>query len=157
MIDKRVVHPPSFHIGNRFVNRNVSGLDIPLWLMGQYIAAVIFLISVGWSTVTMTKTTCPKRPYRLYVREWITHKELDQADVAEMMECEPGTLSKLISGKMNWTAEWLARAAHALNIEVVDLFRHPNDTPQEDLLKNLPNGKRQEVVRVIKALTGQDT
>jgi transcriptional regulator with XRE-family HTH domain len=98
----------------------------------------------------------PRRPFRLYIREWIEHKELEQKQVAERMGCEPGTLSKLISGKMRRTDEWLAAIAYALDIDVERLFQDPNLPTQEDLLRGLPEEKRKEVTRVIRVLTGTD-
>jgi plasmid maintenance system antidote protein VapI len=75
----------------------------------------------------MAKQTSPKRPYRLYLEEWIAFKSLNQDVMAERMNCSPGTVSKLIAGKMKQNLEWLARFAHALgpDVEVTDLFRHP--------------------------------
>lgn len=96
----------------------------------------------------------PTRPFRLYIREWILYKDLDQQRVAERMGCEPGTLSKLISGKMRRTDEWLARVAYALDIDVDQLFRDPHAPTQADLLRGQPPERQAEIIRVIRAMTG---
>lgn len=96
----------------------------------------------------------PKRPFQLFIKEWIEFKQLDQQRVAERMGCEPGTLSKLISGKMRRTDEWLAAIAYALDIDVVDLFRDPERPSPADLLRDISPEDQERVVRVIRAMTG---
>lgn len=103
----------------------------------------------------MTPRIGPKRPYRLYIREWIKEKNLTQKQVAERMECEEGTLSKLINGKMGRTDDWLASIAHALDIDVEHLFRDPKRPTQQDLLDGVSDEKRDEIIRVIRAMTDE--
>lgn len=101
-----------------------------------------------------------RRPFQLFIKEWIEHKTLDQDQVAARIGCSPGTLSKLISGKMRRTDEWLAAIAYALgdDVDVTDLFRHPKTPRPEDLLKGLPEDERERVIRMINAYksTGTD-
>ena len=98
------------------------------------------------------------RPYRLFLAEWLEEKGLTQDQLAGRMECSPGTVSKLFSGEMKQTTEWLARIAYALGdeVEVRDLFRHPKTPTQDDLLRNVPEDERDRIVRAIRALTGTD-
>tara|TARA_Y100000310_G_scaffold334257_1_gene413676 strand:- start:825 stop:1118 length:294 start_codon:yes stop_codon:yes gene_type:complete len=93
----------------------------------------------------VNRPACPK---------WIEHQNLDQKRVADRMDCEPGTLSKLISGKMRRTDKWLARIAYALDIDVDQLFRDPGRPTQEDLLRGQSPEKQAQIIAVIKALTG---
>lgn len=99
-----------------------------------------------------------RRPYRLFIAEWIESKHLTQDQVAERIGCSAGTISKLISGQMKQTPQWLAAIAYALGdeVEVPDLFRHPDRPTQEDLLRNVPESEQARIVRAIKALTGTD-
>lgn len=76
---------------------------------------------------------------RLFVREWAKTRGLDQKRLAERMGIEPGTLSKLLAGKMEMTLEYLGRIAAALDVPPVRLFRDPaapfsaDDLTDEDL------------------------
>lgn len=99
-----------------------------------------------------------KRPYRLYLREWADSRGLSGDDLAGRMDCTPGTVSKLINGKMKQTPEWLARFADALgtDVEITDLFRHPDAPTQQDLLRGLPQAEQDRIIRAIRALTGTD-
>jgi len=67
------------------------------------------------------------KPYRLFIREWIYAKSLNQKTVAERMECAPATLSRLINKRMGLTDKWLSRIAYVLDVEVTDLFRNPQE------------------------------
>lgn len=104
----------------------------------------------------MVERIGPRRPFQLFIKEWIERKGLDQKRVAERIGCEPGTLSKLISGRMRRTDEWLAAIAYALDIEVSDLFRDPKQPTPDDLLRGLTDDQRKTVVQMIKGLTGTD-
>lgn len=100
-----------------------------------------------------------KHPSRLFIREWIKKRGLDQKRVAERMECEPGTLSKLINDKMEMTTSWLAGIADALDVSVPDLFRDP-DTPTQDELLSMgvaPDELKQAIRLVLIAKTGSDS
>lgn len=94
----------------------------------------------------------PRKPPRIFVREWMKHRKVTQTTVAERMDCGTGTVSKLLSGKMEMTTYWLAGFAEALQVEPVDLFRDPNTPTQLDLLRGETPAKQAEIVRVIKAL-----
>lgn len=75
-----------------------------------------------------------RHPARLYLKEWIAYRDLEQRHVAERMDIEPGTVSKLINGRMRMTIEYLAGFADALDISVSDLFRHPDAPTRDELL-----------------------
>ena len=94
----------------------------------------------------------PRKPPRIFIREWMRKKALTQTAVANLMECGTGTVSKLISGKMEMTTYWLAGFAEALQVDPPDLFRDPNTPTQLDLLRGVSPAKQAEIVRVIQAL-----
>lgn len=79
------------------------------------------------------------RPARLYVRQWLKKRSLDQKRLAERMGIEPGTLSKLLTGKMEMTTEYLGKIADALDLTATQLFKDPSapfsadDLTAEDL------------------------
>lgn len=98
-----------------------------------------------------------KHPARLYIREWMAAQTptLTQKGLAERMECEPGTISKLLNGKMNMTMEWLASFADALDRSVPDLFRDPTAPTRDELLSaGTPEELRQAIGLVKMAKTG---
>lgn len=115
-----------FHIGNRKSRIVISDPGMPLFRCGNY-------------NGDMTSDIGTKRPARLYIRQWLKQMRLDQKDVAELMGVEPGTLSKLLSGKMDMTTDYLGRIADALNLSVKQLFKDPaapfsaDDLTDEDL------------------------
>jgi hypothetical protein len=89
-----LVMPHSFHIGNRVSSAKVSNPGIRPFPNGNY-------------NVSMIDRIGSKRPSRLYIREWIKKRSLDQKRIAERMNCEPGTVSKLLNGSMEMTTKWL--------------------------------------------------
>lgn len=99
-----------------------------------------------------------RRPYRIYLAEWIESKGLTQDQMAARMDCSPGTVSKLVGNKMARTPEWLARFAYALgpDVEVHDLFRDPDRPSPGDLLRGMPDDEQDKIIRAIRALTGTD-
>ena len=88
-----------------------------------------------------------KHPSRLYIREWMLEKGVDsQGRLAERMDCQPGTVSKLLNGEMEMTTAWLARFADALDMAAPDLFRDPKAPTQAELLSA---GTAEELRRAI--------
>lgn len=99
-----------------------------------------------------------KHPSRLFIREWIKARDIDQKRTAERMGCEPGTLSKLLTGKMEMTTFWLAGIADALDVSVPDLFRDPDAPTRDELLAmGTPDELRQAMRLVQIAKTGTDS
>lgn len=97
-----------------------------------------------------------RRPYRLFIREWMEHRGLDNRRIAERMDCTEGTVSKLLNDDMRMTTDWLARFAYALDVEVADLYRDPAAPTQADLLRGLPQDDLNTVMRMLRGLTGTD-
>lgn len=98
-----------------------------------------------------------KRPSRLYIREWIKKRSLDQKRIAERMNCEPGTVSKLLNGSMEMTTKWLGLFADALDLSVPELFRDPAAPTRDELLAaGTPDELRQAIRLIQMARTGTD-
>lgn len=99
----------------------------------------------------------PKKPFRHYIREWMEERNIDQRRLAERLDCKEGTVSKLLTGKMQLTANWLAGIAFALNIEVADIYQDPKRPSFDQLLQRLPEEKRKQAIDFITFLaTGTD-
>lgn len=98
-----------------------------------------------------------RHPSRLFLKEWISYRDLEQRHVAERMDIEPGTVSKLVNGKMRLTIEYLAGFADALDCSVSDLFRHPETPTRDELLAmGTPDELRaaMQLVKVAKSASG---
>lgn len=98
-----------------------------------------------------------RHPTRLYIREWMAHETptLTQKRLAERMGCEPGTVSKLLSGQMEMTTSWLANFADALDLSVPDLFRDPKTPSQAELLAMASPEELRQAIRLVQlAKTG---
>lgn len=98
-----------------------------------------------------------KHPTRLYIREWMAAETptLDQKRLAERMGCEPGTVSKLLSGEMKMTTEWLANFADALDKSVPELFQDPNAPTRDELLSAGTADELRQAIRLLRlAKTG---
>lgn len=98
-----------------------------------------------------------KKPPRLFIREWIDHKRLDQKRIAERMDVQEGTVSKLLNGQMRMTMEWLSGFAEALDVEFMDLYRDPARPTQNELLSRLPPDKRRQAEDYIRYLASTGT
>lgn len=107
--------------------------------------------------VSMMEMIRQKRPPKVYIREWLTFRDVTQERLAERMDIAKGTLSKLVNGKMDWTPAYLAHAAEALSIDFHDLFRDPKRVTPHDLLRQaileVPDDRADDVINVIRALT----
>ena len=80
-------------------------------------------------------------------------EHLTQRRLAERLDCQEGTISKLLNGQMEMTQSWLAGIAVAMNRDITDLYRHPDQPSADELLRRLPQEKRDEAMRYIDFLT----
>lgn len=94
----------------------------------------------------------PKKPTRLFIREWMEKVPIDNERLAERMDCSPGTVSKLLNGHMKMTTEWLAAFADALNVEVPQLFHDPNRPTMDELLRKVPPDEERRILVVVDAM-----
>lgn len=92
-----------------------------------------------------------KHPVRLYIREWMLSETptLTQKRLAERMDTEPGTVSKLLNGHMEMTTNWLAHFADALDLSVPDLFRDPKAPTRDELLRGYSNEELTSALQLI--------
>lgn len=98
-----------------------------------------------------------KHPSRLYIREWMKEITIDQRRLAERMECKEGTVSKLLTGDMKMTVEWLARFADALDMPVPRLFVDPKAPTRDELLAAGTAEELRRAIQIVRiAKTGTD-
>jgi len=88
-----------------------------------------------------------RRTARLYIREWMEAKHLNNKKLAERMERSEGTISKLLAAAdppkpgekkratTKVTVEYLAEFANALDVDVAQLFHDPARPTRDELLK----------------------
>ena len=93
-----------------------------------------------------------RRPPRLYLREWMERRGVTQMDIANRLDVKSsGTISKKLAKPMQMSIEWLSAFAYALDVEVSQLYHHPDRPTQEELLSGLDEPKRSMIVEMIKA------
>lgn len=90
-----------------------------------------------------------KKPSRLFLREWMEDRHLDNKRVAERMDRAEATVSKLLSGKMRMTLEYLYEFAEALNVEPEQLFRDPARPTRDELLRGYSNEELTSAIQLI--------
>ena len=94
---------------------------------------------------------------RLYVREWMDHRDVTQNELADTLNCKQATVSRLVTGRMQWTLEWMAAFAFALGIETTDLFDHPGSPDPSAIIRKLPPEKQKQAYEFLKFLAAKTT
>lgn len=93
-----------------------------------------------------------KRPLRLFITEWMKAKGLTQMDIANRLDINStGTISKKLAKPEKMSVEWLAAFAYALDVDVEQLYYHPDRPRPEDILKGIDEPTRVVVLRMIQA------
>lgn len=92
---------------------------------------------------------------RLYVREWMEHQNVTQNELADALDCKQATVSRLVTGKMQWTLEWMAAFSFALGIQTTDLFDHPDSPDPAAVIRKLPLEKQQQAIEFLKFLSAK--
>ncbi|WP_165923539.1 helix-turn-helix transcriptional regulator [Bosea sp. BK604] len=78
--------------------------------------------------VGMAKPT-GNRAVKWYLREWRKHRGLTQQQIADALDTSIGLISEQESGKKRMNDDWVAGWSATLEVEPIDLLRHP---PQDD-------------------------
>ena len=93
-----------------------------------------------------------RKPSRLFIHEWMTKRGMNQSDIARRLEVgSSGTISKKLKNLDRLDKEWIEGFAYALDVEVADLYKHPDTPTQEELLAGIEEPKRTIIVEMIKA------
>lgn len=90
-----------------------------------------------------------RRAAQLFIQQWMEAKHLDNKRLAERMERSEATVSKLLSGKMKMTLEYLAEFAHALDVEVNQLFHDPARPTRDELLRGYSSEEITSAIQLI--------
>ena len=73
------------------------------------------------------------RPH-LFLRDWREHRGLTQQQLADRLDTTAATVSRIESGKRDYTGDFLWACAHALNCHASDLLSRPPQKPSLDAL-----------------------
>lgn len=89
----------------------------------------------------------------LKLRAWRTHRGLTQEQLAEAMGVTNSMISQLESGARRWNATHLVAAAAALECAPHQLLTtDPTKNGHEDIFADVPEEKRAEAERAVRAL-----
>lgn len=103
----------------------------------------------------MTMSIGKRKPFKVFFKERREKLGITQEQIASHMDTSAGKISKLETGKQKWSEDWLARAAFALDCEIVDLFYDPNGSTPEQRLAALPPDNRAVVLTLIDQLAAK--
>lgn len=100
----------------------------------------------------------PKQPHRLYLAEWREKAGLTQEQLGERLGTSDVTISRWETRRRQPDLNALAALCEALegalglDLQPMDLYRHP-DTPSADaLLRGQPPEVRDEAIKIIRAI-----
>ena len=94
----------------------------------------------------------PRRPRRTYIAEWRESRGLTQIELAARLETTDVTISRWETGKRQPDINALAAIAEALDVDLTDLYRHPDQPSADALLRDQPQDVREQAIKLIKAI-----
>lgn len=97
----------------------------------------------------------PKKPLRLYIAEWRENRGLSQEELGARLGPDgvsDVTVSRWETGKRKPDLNALAAISEALDIDINDLRRHPDQPSADALLRGQPKDVWDQAIRVIAAL-----
>lgn len=94
----------------------------------------------------------PRRPRRLYVREWRESRGLTQEVLAKRLETTGTTVHRWETGQSALNTTVMAALADALSIEPEDLYHHPDKPTPNALLRGEPADIQSQAITIIEAL-----
>lgn len=109
--------------------------------------------AASYPVAVMVTRIGTRRPRRIYMVEWRDKRGLTQQQLADRIGTTKESISRWETGKRQMNVEILAEVAHALDIDVPDLFRSPDQPTPADLLRDLPAEKVQQVIDYIGFVT----
>lgn len=94
----------------------------------------------------------PRRPRRIYLAEWRDNRGLSQKQLGERLGVTDMTVSRWERATSLLNTNVMAAISEALQIEPMDLYRHP-DTPSADtLLRDQSPEVREQAMNLIRAI-----
>lgn len=94
----------------------------------------------------------PRKPFRLYIAEWRENRGLSQETLANRLETSGVTISRWETKKRQPDLNALAAIAEAMDIDVFDLWRHPDQPSADALLRDQPQEIRDQAMKLIRAI-----
>lgn len=94
----------------------------------------------------------PKKPHRLYLREWRLKRGLSQDQLAARLDTSKGQVSNWENRKRELGFETQCALADALGIEPGDLTRDPDAPSADELLRHASPETRRQAFALIETL-----
>lgn len=94
----------------------------------------------------------PKRPRRIYLREWRERRDLTQEKLGLRLGVSDVTVHRWEKSQALLNTNVMAAIAEALNIEPADLYRHPDQPSADELLRGAPADVVRDAIAMIDAL-----
>lgn len=89
----------------------------------------------------------------IYLREWREHRLLTQQQLADRLETTAATISRIESGKRDYTGAFLLAAAYVLNCNPGDLItRPPSEVSLDAVVRTAPAQIRAQISAVVETL-----
>ena len=99
----------------------------------------------------------PKKPTKLYIGEWRTHRKMSQEQLASRIGTTKSSISRWETNERDITLGAIGAVAEALGCDVADLYRDPSRPSADALLRGMNDTTRRQALRLIEALkTGTD-
>lgn len=92
---------------------------------------------------------------RIYLREWRKHRGLTQQQLADRLDIDRTIVSKIETGKLEYSQHFLEAAADALMCEPADLLVRDPTAPDPiwSIWDRIPPVDRPKAIAVLQALT----
>jgi transcriptional regulator with XRE-family HTH domain len=97
----------------------------------------------------------PRRPRRVFLKEWREAKGFSQKQLAERLGCDVMTVSRWELHKVAISTDALAALAEALGgdlMEPEDLYHHPDNPTPNQLLRDQPPAIQEQALSIIRAI-----
>jgi transcriptional regulator with XRE-family HTH domain len=94
----------------------------------------------------------PKKPVKLFIAEWRTHRNLSQEQLANRVGTTKSSISRWENNGRDVTFGALAAIAEALSCDVADLRRDPARPSADALMRNMDDATQRQALRLIEAL-----
>jgi transcriptional regulator with XRE-family HTH domain len=94
----------------------------------------------------------PKKPIRVFLAEWRDHHRLSQEELGSRLGTSKATVSRKENQKRSFDVGYVAAVAEALGRDFEDMFRHPDQPTQQELLHGLSPEGREAVLAVVESL-----
>lgn len=94
----------------------------------------------------------PKRPVRLFLKEWRESRNLTQEQLAGRLGTTGVTVSRWETSRALLNTDVMAAIAEALAIEPQDLYRLPTKQSADALLRDQPEEVVDQAIRLIQAI-----